>query len=117
MWQCVLMGVDGFWFAGGWLAPDRYIIIHNKRTKQKQPIYVVGVNHDKYNPSETVVSNASCTTNCLAPIAKVINDNFGLTEVRACVAFVMVDCLLLQRPPGDPPCVLALGIGWCAWRR
>ncbi|MEM9924567.1 MAG: type I glyceraldehyde-3-phosphate dehydrogenase [Cyanobacteria bacterium P01_D01_bin.50] len=42
---------------------------------------LMGVNHDLFDPSQdTVVSNASCTTNCLAPIAKVINDNFGLTE-------------------------------------
>jgi glyceraldehyde 3-phosphate dehydrogenase len=42
---------------------------------------LVGVNHDSYDPSKhTIVSNASCTTNCLAPIAKVINDNFGLAE-------------------------------------
>ena len=44
------------------------------------PIYVMGVNHKDYKSTDTVVSNASCTTNCLAQIAKVINDTWGIEE-------------------------------------
>ena len=44
------------------------------------PMFVMGVNHKSVKPTDTIVSNASCTTNCLSPVAKVLNDNFGIEE-------------------------------------
>ena len=59
----------------------RVILSAPTKDPEKVPTFLVGVNHHKFDPAtDTVVSNASCTTNCLAPIAKVINDNFGIEE-------------------------------------
>merc|ERR1712003_55027 len=55
-------------------------VIISAPPKDDVPIYVVGVNHTEYKKTDTVVSNASCTTNCLAPLAKVVHENFGIAE-------------------------------------
>merc|ERR1711976_370383 len=55
-------------------------VIISAPPKDSVPIYVVGVNHKDYKSSDTVVSNASCTTNCLAPLTKVVHDKFGIVE-------------------------------------
>jgi len=55
-------------------------VIISAPPKDAVPIYVVGVNHTEYKTSDTVVSNASCTTNCLAPLTKVIHEKFGIVE-------------------------------------
>ena len=55
-------------------------VVMGAPSKDDTPMFVMGVNHMKYNSDMTFVSNASCTTNCLAPIAKVLNDKFGIVE-------------------------------------
>ena len=55
-------------------------VVMSAPSKDSTPMFVCGVNLDKYTTDMNFVSNASCTTNCLAPIAKVLNDNFGITD-------------------------------------
>ena len=56
------------------------VVVMSGPAKDDTPMFVCGVNLDKYTPDMQFVSNASCTTNCLAPMAKVVNDNFGIIE-------------------------------------
>ena len=56
------------------------VIITAPAKDKETPMFVMGVNHKSYTKDMTVVSNASCTTNCLAPLAKVINDKYGIKE-------------------------------------
>ena len=70
-------GAEGHLKAGA----KRVILSAPTKDPEKIPTLLIGVNHTKFDPAkDKIVSNASCTTNCLAPIAKVINDNFGLAE-------------------------------------
>ena len=55
-------------------------VVMSAPSKDDTPMFVMGVNHDSYTPDMNFVSNASCTTNCLAPVAKVLNDSFGIVE-------------------------------------
>ncbi len=55
-------------------------VVFSAPAKDDTPTFVMGVNHKSLKAEHTIVSNASCTTNCLAPIAKVLNDNFGILE-------------------------------------
>ena len=61
-------------------AGAKKVVISAPAKDKETPTFVCGVNLEKYSKDMTVVSNASCTTNCLAPLAKVINDNFGIVE-------------------------------------
>ena len=66
--------------AAGHLTAGAKKVIMSAPSKDATPMFVCGVNLDKYTTDINFVSNASCTTNCLAPIAKVLNDKFGITD-------------------------------------
>ncbi|MDR3272492.1 MAG: type I glyceraldehyde-3-phosphate dehydrogenase [Flavobacteriaceae bacterium] len=55
-------------------------VVMSGPSKDDTPMFVMGVNHKTLKPTDTIVSNASCTTNCLAPLAKVIHENFGIVD-------------------------------------
>lgn len=61
-------------------AGAKKVIISAPAKDKETPTFVYGVNHEEYKPEYNVVSNASCTTNCLAPLCKVINDNWGIEQ-------------------------------------
>lgn len=55
-------------------------VVMSAPAKDDTPTFVMGVNHKSLKNTDTIISNASCTTNCIAPVAKVLNDNFGIVE-------------------------------------
>ena len=74
-------------------------IIMSAPSKDDTPLFVMGVNHKEYTKDLQYVSNASCTTNCLAPVAKVINDNWGITEGL----MTTVHAITINQMPVDGP--------------
>lgn len=67
------------------------------------PTYVMGVNHTEYDPSQDVISNASCTTNCLAPFAKVLDEKFGIKRgMMTTIHSYTNDQRILDFPHSDP---------------
>ena len=86
----------------------RVVISAPTKDPDKVKTLLVGVNHHSYDPrKDVIVSNASCTTNCLAPIAKVINDNFGLAEGL----MTTIHAMTATQPTVDGPSRKALRSG------
>jgi len=72
-------------------------------SKGDMPTYVMGVNHEDYDPSQDVISNASCTTNCLAPLAKVLDEKFGIKRgMMTTIHSYTNDQRILDFPHSDP---------------
>lgn len=74
-------------------------VIMSAPAKDDTPLFVMGVNHTEWQPNQSIISNASCTTNCLAPVAKVINDNFGLKEGL----MTTIHAVTISQPTVDGP--------------
>lgn len=86
-------------------------VVISAPAKGDVPTFVLGVNHEKFNPeTDTVVSNASCTTNCLAPITKVILDCFGIEEGL----MTTVHAVTASQPTVDGPSKKDFRAGRCA---
>ena len=66
--------------AAGHIAAGAKRVVMSAPSKDDTPMFVMGVNHKEYTVDMQYVSNASCTTNCLAPVTKVLHDNFGIVE-------------------------------------
>jgi glyceraldehyde 3-phosphate dehydrogenase len=66
--------------AGAHITAGAKKVVLSAPSKDDTPMFVMGVNNSELKADETIFSNASCTTNCLSPIAKVLNDNWGITE-------------------------------------
>ncbi|WPR63255.1 type I glyceraldehyde-3-phosphate dehydrogenase [Glutamicibacter protophormiae] len=79
-------------------------VIISAPAKHEDITIVMGVNHDKYDPaSHAIISNASCTTNCLAPVAKVLNDEFGIVDgLMTTIHAYTADQRLQDAPHRDP---------------
>ena len=88
-------------------------VVISAPAKGDVPTYVMGVNHEKYNPgTDQVVSNASCTTNCLAPVTKVLLDHFGIEEGL----MTTVHALTATQPVHDGPSKKEIGRASCRER-
>ena len=86
--------------AKGHIAGGATRVVLSAPPKDDTPIFVMGVNHKGYHPEMAVVSNASCTTNCLAPLAKVLHDSFGIIEGL----MTTVHAMTASQKIADGPC-------------
>lgn len=97
--------------AGKHLEAGAKRVVISAPAKDGVPTFVMGVNHTKYNPqADTIVSNASCTTNCLAPLVKVLLDNFGIEEGL----MTTVHAVTAAQPTVDAPSARDLRAGRAA---